>query len=154
MIIEKIISGGQSGADFAGLLFGKKAGIPTGGWAPKNWLTLDGPKPSLKDYGLIESSGGYSHRTGLNVRDSDGTVRFAENFFSAGEICTKKYIDVYKKLYLDISVSNPIKHAVFLKWLEDNKIKVLNVAGNSEQTVPGIGNFVLDYLANAFSVSL
>jgi hypothetical protein len=35
---EKVISGGQTGADQGGLRAAKAAGIPTGGWAPRGWL--------------------------------------------------------------------------------------------------------------------
>ncbi len=46
-MIECCISGGQSGADFGGLLAAKRCGIPTGGKIPKGFLTENGPKPEL-----------------------------------------------------------------------------------------------------------
>ncbi len=51
-MIEKIISGGQTGADQAALDAAIKLGIPHGGWIPKGRITEDGP---LSDrYDLIE----------------------------------------------------------------------------------------------------
>jgi hypothetical protein len=37
-MLEKVVSGGQTGADQGGLRAARLAGIPTGGWAPKGWL--------------------------------------------------------------------------------------------------------------------
>jgi hypothetical protein len=44
-VIAGIITGGQTGADQAAVRAGHAAGIPTGGFAPKGWLTEDGPAP-------------------------------------------------------------------------------------------------------------
>jgi len=42
-MIEKIISGGQTGADRAALDVALKFGIPHGGWIPKGRKTEKGP---------------------------------------------------------------------------------------------------------------
>ncbi|MFA4842787.1 MAG: pyruvate kinase, partial [Candidatus Omnitrophota bacterium] len=47
----KIISGGQTGADRGALEGAKIAGLPTGGWAPKDYHTAKGPDPALKEFG-------------------------------------------------------------------------------------------------------
>ena len=76
-MLDKIISGGQTGADQVALRAARAPGVPTGGWAPKGWLTEDGPAPWLADFGLAECpEPGYSARTLANVRDSDVTLRF------------------------------------------------------------------------------
>ena len=41
--IWKIVSGGQTGADRAGLDWAMKTGIPHGGWCPKGRRAEDGP---------------------------------------------------------------------------------------------------------------
>jgi hypothetical protein len=38
-MIERVISGGQTGADQAGWRAARAAGIPTGGFMPKGFLT-------------------------------------------------------------------------------------------------------------------
>jgi transposase len=38
------------------------------------------------------------------------------------------------------------------RWIEVNEIEVLNLAGNSEQTAPGMEAFVLEYLQRLFQV--
>ena len=149
-MIQKLISGGQQGSDLAGLMAAKELGIPTGGWMPKDWITLDGAKPEYKDiYGMEEHTGGYSARTEANVRDSDGTIRFAANFNSPGEKCTLKAIKWHNKPHLDVYVKDPQHVAMIYDWIKLRKIKVLNVAGNSEETSPRITKFVIAYLTKA-----
>ena len=56
-LLLKIISGGQTGADTGGLIAAQKAGIRTGGCAPKGFITEDGSNPELGSvYGLYESN--------------------------------------------------------------------------------------------------
>ena len=72
-IVERIVSGGQSGVDRAALDVARELGYPTGGWCPKGRRAEDGP---IDDgYPLIETpSDRYVQRTRWNVRDSDGTL--------------------------------------------------------------------------------
>jgi hypothetical protein len=78
-MIKKIISGGQTGADRAGLEVGKALGIETGGFCPKGYLTENGPDLSLREFGLIEMKDtDYKKRTIKNVEVSDGTVIFGD----------------------------------------------------------------------------
>ena len=49
MTLTTIISGGQTGADQAGLLAAQALGLQTGGWAPHGWRTDAGPAPWLAD---------------------------------------------------------------------------------------------------------
>ena len=72
-MIQKIISGGQTGADQAALDAAIKLGISHGGWIPKGRITEDGPL--LDKYKLQEMpTDSYPARTEQNVIDSDGTV--------------------------------------------------------------------------------
>lgn len=43
MTLRKIISGGQTGADQGGLRAGRLLHLETGGTAPHNWMTEQGP---------------------------------------------------------------------------------------------------------------
>ena len=94
MTIEKIISGGQSGADQAALEVAQDFGIQTGGHCPKgfrNEYSSDGSnKRRMQDWGLVETpSDKYPPRTELNVKNSDGTVWFGATS-SPGYKCTIK----------------------------------------------------------------
>jgi len=152
MSITKLVSGGQTGADLSGLVVGQRFGFDTGGWMPKGFKTLSGPRPEYKElYGVKEHlSDNYAPRTELNVKESDGTVRLAGVMDSKGEICTLRAIKKFKKPYFDVDLTDPPPIKEFTKWLTDNDISVLNVAGNSEQTFYGAFKQSVSYLTDSF----
>ena len=154
-MLTTIISGGQSGADIAGLNVAVQLGLKTGGTMPKGYKTLDGNRPEYaQQYGIVEhESDYYPPRTEANVKNSDGTVRFALNWNSRGEKCTKKYIDKHSKPYFDIDLRNPPDTKEFRAWLFTNNIIILNVAGNHESisNIGSIYDLVFDYLIKALS---
>jgi hypothetical protein len=126
MGILKIISGGQTGVDRLGLEIAKSIGIETGGTAPKGFLTENGNDISLRDLGLVEHPQRlYPPRTKSNVSDSDGTIYFASDTKSRGLKLTIKICKDMNKPYL----INPTIDRL-TKWLIDNDIQVLNIAGN------------------------
>lgn len=145
MILRKIISGGQTGADQGGLRAGRALGLETGGWVPRGWLTLDGPAPWLAGYGCVEApTSEYAPRTEMNVRDSDATIRFALDLSTPGERCTLRAIEKYGKPFTDVTwvdltmvPANQVatRLAIFLR---QHCVAVLNVAGNSDRRAPGI----------------
>jgi hypothetical protein len=151
-MLKVVRSGGQTGADIAGVATAKRFGYKTGGTMTKGWKTLNGPRPDYAEkYGMKEhSSTNYPPRTYENVRDSDGTICFAFNFESPRERCTKKAIDQYKKPSIRVSVQDPRPVQEVVDWLIINNIETLNVAGNSEQTYPGMAEFTAKYLAEVF----
>jgi hypothetical protein len=139
--IVKIISGGQTGADFGGLLAGKELGLKTGGIAPIGYRTESGSNYELKELGLEESNNRfYSDRTIKNVRNSDGTVIFG-NSNSVGSKSTIMYCKRFGKPH----IINPDSGS-FQKWVSWNNIKILNVAGNRESVTPGICEKVKNFL--------
>lgn len=77
--LEELRSGGQSGADIAGLRAGRALGVKTGGFVPKGYRTSRGADPSLASYGLVEISDGslasqYVRRSMMNVDAADATI--------------------------------------------------------------------------------
>jgi hypothetical protein len=152
--LEKIISGGQTGADRTGLNVAKKLGLATGGWMPKGYRALDGNHPEFAGlYNVQEhSSPTYPPRTYANVYGSDGTVRFAARWTSPGELCTLAALTKSGKPHFDVDILGITAPADLTQWLVTNKIKILNVAGNSETTCPGISEFVEAFLMEALTV--
>ena len=150
-MIDKVISGGQIGADIAGLRAAKAFGVETGGHAPKGWRTLYGPNPNLAKYGLVEhGSSSYPPRTRENARNSDGTIRFAIDFNSAGERATLRETTAAGKPHFDVKIeavdgeyrlSPPPSEAA--KWIRINQVRTLNIAGNGK---PEIEQPVYDYV--------
>lgn len=137
MRLRKVISGGQVGADIAGLRAAKAFGLETGGVLPLGWRTLKGPRPEYsRHYGCTEhKSPQYPPRTFQNVRDSDGTLRLALNWQSAGEQCTLKAIRQYRKHWLDIEPFDSEGNKKIAEWLWVCQIEVLNVAGNANEAI-------------------
>jgi hypothetical protein len=155
-MLEQVISGGQNGVDQAALRAAKATpGLKTGGWAPRGFKTLAGSCPELgSKYGLIEClSDRYAIRTELNVIDGDATLRIARDFKSAGELCTLKYIRRHEKPYMDIKDSTlhePNTLTNIYDWLGRHEVRVLNVAGNSELSAPGIHERTYNFLLRLF----
>lgn len=156
MVLRKLISGGQTGADRAALFAAKAAGIKTGGWMPYGFLANDGEHPDFAErFGMMEmDSRRYPPRTAMNVKESDGTLRFATKWDSPGELLTLKLCQKYRKPFLDVTPGSSLLPNEVAAWLVANRIGILNVAGNAEQTSPGIHEFVVEFLADVFQLML
>jgi hypothetical protein len=129
-MIDKIISGGQTGADRAGLEAARALGIATGGFAPRGFLTEAGPDSSLATFGLVEtSSAGYRSRTRLNARHSDGTVWFG-NLGSPGWMCTRRGCVDADKPFIENPTSEQLR-----TWITSHKVRILNVTGNRSKNL-------------------
>jgi len=152
--LTKVISGGQTGADIGGLKAAKASGIQTGGLMPAGYLTEAGKRPEYGPlYGVLEHpSDRYEPRTVANVLNSEGTIIFSSNFGSAGSKLTMEACGRATKPLMLIDVRSPSETAVddVVKWLNENKIQTLNVAGNRESKSPGVGAFVETFLIEVF----
>lgn len=138
--VKKIISGGQCGADYGGLLAAEILGIETGGFAPLGFRTYFGNNLKLKTrFNLEETeSFGYKQRTIKNVSNSDGTVIIGTNLFSPGCELTGRSARRLNKHCFFIPIdefTNLNLAAISLKdWLILKEISTLNVAGNRDKT--------------------
>lgn len=74
MLITKIISGAQTGADRAALDFAIEVGIPYGGWIPKGRKAEDGSVPERYDQLQEMPTASYPARTEKNIFESLGTL--------------------------------------------------------------------------------
>lgn len=139
-MITKIISGGQTGADRAGLDWAIANNIPHGGWCPAGRLAEDG---SLNErYHLIETeSPGYRQRTKRNVQDSDGTLILNLGPLEGGTFSTVRLAEKQSKPFLVIALDEGVTDeavTIVQDWLNDNGIQVLNIAGPRESKRPRI----------------
>jgi hypothetical protein len=93
-VIEKIVSGGQTGADRAGLDAAIELGIPHGGWVQKGRKTEDGGLP--EQYHLKEMPiASYAARTEQNVIDSDGTLIVSHGKLNGGSAMTRRLLGTH-----------------------------------------------------------
>jgi len=131
-MLKKIISGGQTGADQAGLDAAIKHNIPHGGAIPKGRMTEDGVLP--RKYQLEElTTQSYPKRTEKNVVDSDGTVIFTHGKLTGGSLLTRKKAAQHGRpvIHLDLGVLDMEEAVIALQqFVEDNNVEVLNVAGS------------------------
>lgn len=99
-MLRKVISGGQTGVDRAGLDAAIAAGFPIGGYCPQGRLAEDGNIP-LK-YPMVEMDSPESYyRTEKNVMDSDGTLILNKGELTEGTRLTYDFTVKYGKPALE-----------------------------------------------------
>ena len=150
--VVKIISGGQTGADIAGLKAAQRLGIETGGYCPKGWRTENGANPSLGSlYGLKQTkSSQYPPRTRKNVSEADVTLIIGT--MTGGTKLTVNICLELKKPYIFILEGTEEKLAAdlltefLLNYPKDNI--VMNVAGGRESKHPGIEKYTIGVITS------
>lgn len=148
MMIKKIISGGQTGADRGGLDAAIELNIAHGGWCPKGRLAENGVIP--EKYNLKEmNSKDYLKRTEQNAIGSDATIIFTFGKPSGGSKKTFQFCEKHNKPYLcvDLQLPSESRQRQIGNWLSelgDNII--LNVAGSRESKAKGIEKQVQEIL--------
>jgi hypothetical protein len=160
-MLERVVSGGQSGVAQAALRAAKSAHILTGGFAPKGWLAevevRPGhweyrPCPWLADFGLIECpEPGFPARTRANVKHADMTLWLGKDD-SPGYRCTRSTCRTLGKRFwaIDHEATPPASLVAALEL--QVFLEVLNVAGTRESRAPGIGKAVQRYLMEVFRI--
>lgn len=145
---ERIVSGGQTGADRGALDFAIKHGYTHGGWAPRGREAEDGLIP-LK-YQLIElADGGYRQRTRRNAQDSDGTLIVNLGDLDGGSLATHAFALKFGRPCLVSQLDDGVTVAAaanVLAWLREHGIKTLNVAGPRESKRPGVYRLTVELL--------
>lgn len=80
------------------------------------------------------------------MRDSDGTLILATGDLTGGTAYTAEYAARIKKPCLIIEPARKENVKKLIRWIQDNSIAVMNVAGPRESTVPGIYEKAFDLL--------
>jgi len=139
-MLQKIISGGQTGADQAALDSAIKFNISHGGWIPKGRKTEHGVLPEKYKMNEMGTSD-YPARTRQNIIDSDATLIIASAELSGGSRLTKKIAMEIEKPYchIDFVSMDDFEAALIVhSFIVDNNVGVLNVAGPRLSSDPGI----------------
>jgi hypothetical protein len=160
-MLTRVISGGQTGVDQAALRVAASLGIAIGGWCPPGRVSEDGTIPA--SFPLTETPDDRSadapeiprsQRTEWNVRDSDGTLLLCLGPLADADAGTRFTADCATRFGKPCFVADPGDLADVRRvreWIDAHGIRTLNVAGPSEQTLPGIGDltetFMRDVLA-------
>jgi len=158
-MIEKIISGGQTGVDRAALDAGIDINIHIGGWCPKGRLDENGIIPE-KYSELTEVAGNfqteqenYDLRTKLNIRDSEATLILLPSIpmpdnIKDGTLLTIQEVKRQDKPFylLDLSANKITAVQECKDWIYKNSISVLNVAGPRESNCKGIYDLSYEFM--------
>jgi len=156
MLVKKIISGGQTGAEQAALDAAIKWHISHEGWVPKGRKNEYGNLSNK--YHLKEMpSESYPKRTEQNVLDSHGTL-----ILSHGELPVELTLtqELAKKqgrpcLHIDLQRINTFNAAKIVKdWLAEHGIETLNVTGPRASQDPKIYQATIKTLVTIFHLSL
>lgn len=153
-MLNKIVSGGQTGADRAALDTAINLGIPHGGWIPKGRLAEDGLLPVR--YQLQEMpTKSYAKRTEQNVIDSDGTLIVARGKLTGGSVLTQRLAKKHNRpcLYIDLEkVSAYLVSSKIIDWMIEYDIEILNVAGPRASKDPLIYGDVKKIIEGLFQI--
>lgn len=159
-MIEKIVGGGQSGADLGGWRAAKAMGVATSGWMVGHYWAEDGDHPEYaEEYGAkllgnhtIPNGSALRCRAQANVFDVDGTLCFDLVGSKATENARRDcegYGKPFQLVRLDRDEEGRIwripgspRPTEIVVWVCEHGIRCLNVAGNRESKAPGIGAYV------------
>lgn len=158
-MIELILSGGQTGVDRAALDAAIQMGIAYGGWCPQGRIDEQGIIPERYN-SLKEISGNFNNekenydtRTKCNIRDSDATLILVPKIplpreIKDGTLLTIEEVQKQNKSYLMIDLARALQSNVedIIKWINQNNIIILNIAGPRESNSPGIYKLSLKLL--------
>ncbi len=140
-MVEKIVSGGQTGADRAALDVALELGLAVGGWVPEGRWAEDGRIPDHYP-NLTETEGREpAIRTQRNVRDSDATVLLSHGAPTGGTaLSLESAVRIGRPhLHLDLSAASGSSAAHQLRdWLDGERARTLNVAGPRSSEDPEI----------------
>ncbi len=140
-----IVSGGQTGVDRAALDFALSNGLACRGWCPQGRLAEDGfinLRYPLSETNSVETA----VRTELNVMDSDATLIIYTDEMDSGTSASKDFAFEHRKpLFVwRLGQNNNVRQ--FWKWLSENKVECLNIAGPRASQAANIYGETLDLL--------
>ena len=161
-MLERVISGGQTGVDQAALRAARDCGIAIGGWCPPGRACEGGVIPSefplretLNDRSPEAPDVPRSQRTEWNVRDADATLilRAAHAHADPGTDVTARFAAQYGRATLTCDITDARGPEQIASWIGAHDVRTLNVAGPSESTAPGVGDAAYGLLREVFSAS-
>ncbi len=156
IMIEKIISGGRTGAGRAALDAAMKLGIAHGGWVLNGKMTEDGPLSDKYDLKEMPDQN-HSERTKNNIKEACGTLILSHGKFREHFDFIKKMSERFSKpmLHVDLQTTIAFNAATLINdWIVDNDIRILNVTGPRDERDPKIYQATLDIIQAVFFLNL
>ena len=140
MPLERIVSGGQTGAERGALDSAIAAGVAYRGFCPRGRLAEGGTIPPI--YVLTETTSPLTtERTRSNVKAANGTAVFTKGRWNADLQHARDLANEagFPILHIDLIRTNSTDAIGRLKnWIGTNRVRVLNVTGSTEGEAAGI----------------
>ncbi len=147
----KVISGGQTGVDRAALDAAIFCDLETGGWCPKGRRAEDGVIPV--HYSLKETpTSDYAQRTKWNILKGNATLVLTTGPLGGGTALTLRLAQERRKDHLIAHPGRNSDIARVVDWVRRRQIRILNVAGPRESTLPGIYARSYEFLTAVFAL--
>lgn len=161
--IKQIVSGGQTGVDRAALDVAIESNISHCGWCPferkaedgvipSKYILKEAPQPTFEESSDPDAI--YKKRTELNAKDSDGTLIIIKEPPIGGTLYTIEMLKKHEKPFLVFDLSTNLKITDISKWILENNIHKLNVAGPRASQTEGIYNSAYDLLKQVINDKL
>ena len=149
MLINQIITGGQTGVDRAAMDFALEYHIQLGGWCPKGRKAEDGIIE--KKYPLRETpSEHYAQRTKWNVRDADGAIVITRGTIFGGTAVGVSHAKSLNKPIQIVDLNKPPAVSAIRQWIQTHEIKNLGIGGPRESHCLGIYSEAKAFLKELF----
>jgi len=163
-MIARIISGGQTGVDRAALDVALELKLPYSGWTPPGRKTEAGELPAryvlgevtpqmFKERGLDpnDPADGYRCRTMENVTDADAVLILERdpNTRGPGTWLTIRTARDQNKPCMVVYVQDPDAPWRIQRWIQDQNIRILMVAGSRASRDPEIYSDAVELLKQA-----
>lgn len=151
MMIERVISGGQTGADRGALDAAAELGLPHGGYCPRGRRAEDGRIPARYELEELPSRA-YAARTEENVLAADATVVLTRGKPTGGSALTVALARRHGRPILHVDLDREAAPArAIASFLRARGARVVNVAGPRESQCPGITRDARSALARALT---
>ena len=141
-MLEKIISGGQTGVDRGALEAAIAAGVAYGGWVPKGRKAEDGQVPERFSALREAPVAGYLWRTERNVIDADATLVLVPGDPRRLTPGSRRTVEFAKRHGKPVRVftlkPDRIGMTAAAYWVDEGGYRILNIAGTRESKHPGV----------------
>ena len=156
IMLTKIISGGQSGADQAALDVAITLGIPHEAWIPAGWGEENGIVSGPYNFREMPTSS-VPQWIKHNILYSNGTLILSHGSLTGGSLAVLQSAEPRDRpiLHVDLYGTGEFTAAQIIhSWFEKNEIGILNVSGARAEKDPGMYDAAMRVLETALHLGI